>query len=262
MKNKSAVYEERFGIEKKRKKQRYVRWVLLIIVGLFIICGLTIGVQNIIRCSINSLAVTDNLNATWIGSLASYWGGVLGGIISGVLAVIGVAWTIKYYKNSDAAKTRIEHMPFLMAEVKGYSENKNIGSVTGDVELYKIDSKIINTSPINKDEQRAQRIIYYRIALKNVGQGFASTTVIYTGENIGGQAFYELIQVDCTSELCFEIHLNKEIKGDKINFAVCYVDCMTNEYIQEYCVQWKGDHLNDVKIQQGYPLFLGQTHDI
>ena len=38
----------------------------------------------------------------------------------------------------------------------------------------------MNTPPINEDEQRVERIIYYRI--KNVGQGFANTTVIYTGK--------------------------------------------------------------------------------
>ena len=37
---------------------------------------------------------------------------------------IGVAGIIKYYKNSDVVKTRIEQMTFLMVEIKGIAKKE------------------------------------------------------------------------------------------------------------------------------------------
>lgn len=260
MKKKTSIYEERFGLEIKRKKQQYIRWIIIVITVLTIISVLTIGVQIAVRNSIVNLVVVDDLNATWISALASYWGGILGGIISGFLAVVGVAWTIGYYKKSDATKSRAEHMPFLKVQIKGYTTEKYRGGITDGVSLYKINSKVMNTP--SKDEKRGEKILFYRIGLKNIGRGFASTTVICEEGRMGGAAFNELIQVNDMGEFCFEIHINEEICGDKINFAIGYIDCMTNEYIQDYCIQWRSKELNDVKIWQGYPCFIGQVHDV
>ena len=79
---------------------------------------------------------------------------------------------------------------------------------------------------------------------------------------MGGIAYSELIQVDDSGEFCFEIHANKNICGDEINFGVRYIDCMTNEYTQFYTMQWKGENLSDTKIENGYPNFICQTHAI
>lgn len=84
---------------------------------------MTIGVQNFIQRSIEKLAVTNDLNATWIGSLASYWGGIIGG-----------------------------------------------------VNIYEINSKAINNDILE------EKILYYRIRLRNIGQGFANTLDLYWKE--------------------------------------------------------------------------------
>lgn len=86
--------------------------------------------------------------------------------------------------------------------------------------------------------------------------------MIYTGKNLGGIAYNELIQVNDSGEFCFEIHASKNICGDEINFGVHYIDCMTNEYTQLYTIQWKSKNLSDTKVENGYPYFIGQTHDI
>ena len=62
---------------------------------------------------IAKLAINDTIDSTWIGSLASYWGGILGGMISGTLAFIGVFYTIRYYKESDEQKEKAAIQPFL-----------------------------------------------------------------------------------------------------------------------------------------------------
>lgn len=255
MKN-NKIYSQRFGIPIERKGKHWCRMILLIIFLLGLLCALTIGVQNFIQRSIEKLAVTNDLNATWIGSLASYWGGIIGGIISGALTVVGVILTIKYYRDSDAIKSRIEHMPFLMVEVNGYTDKKTDDSIIGGVKIYEINSKSINNDILEEKK------LYYRIRFRNIGQGFANTLVIYTGDNFGGIAYNELIQVNGNGEFCFEIHASKNMSGDEINFGVRYIDCMTNEYTQLYKIQWKSQNLNDIKLENGYPNFICQTHAI
>lgn len=247
---KNKIDIQRFGILIKRKGKHWCKTILLIIILLGVICAMTLGMQTFIQNSIEKLAVTDDLNATWIGSLASYWGGILGGIISGLLTCVGVVWTIKYYRDSDAIKSRVECMPFLMIEMKGCTDKKTDSSVTGGVTIYKINSTAINNSTSE------EKILYYRIKLRNIGRGFANTLVIYTGENVGGIAYNELIQVNDSGEFCFETHTSKNILGDEINFAVRYIDCMTNEYSQFYTIQWKSQDFNDIKLDNGYPHFL------
>lgn len=254
--NKNKIYIQRFGINIEKKGKDLCKMLLLSIFLVGIFLALIIGVQIFIQSSIEKLAVTNDLNATWIGSLASYWGGIIGGIISGALTVTGVVWTIKYYRDSDAIKSRVEHMPFLMIEVKGYTDKKTDDRVTGGVNIYEINSEKINSNTSQ------EKILYYRIRLTNIGQGFANTLVIYTGKSIGGIAYKELIQVNNSGEFCLKIHTIKDISKDEINFGICYIDCMTNEYIQSYAMQWKSHNLSDIKLENGYPNFICQTHAI
>ncbi|CZR81528.1 hypothetical protein [Clostridioides difficile] len=258
--SKNEMRIQRFGITEKKIRKGYCNTALLVLILIVVICVITLGVQTHIQNSIGELSIqndSNNLNATWIGSLASYWGGILGGIISGLLTFIGVAWTIKYYRNSDLIKSRLERMPFLRIELKEYTGKKIDG-----IELYEIGIKKIEESHNSEVEN-----FYYRMRVKNIGQGFANTLVIYTGENAGGIAYNKLIQVDDSSEFCFKVHMIKDVsKKDvpkyELNFAVRYIDCMTNEYVQRYKIKCEGKNHNDIKIDTGYPTFVGQTHAI
>lgn len=242
---------ERFGIPVRRENRPICLTIILVILLLIVLLAVTIGVQIQIQHSIGKLAVTDDLNATWIGSLASYWGGILGGVISGCLTVIGVIWTIKYYKDSDAVKSRIEHMPFLMLEMNGHSDLRDC-----ELDLYKIESDKL------KEDNAKEKILYYKFKLQNIGQGFANTLVVHTEQNLGGIAYNHLIQVSNSNAFCLEIHFNKNIPIDEAYFAVSFIDCMTNEYIQFYGLQLDNSNLSEIDIEQGYPKFIGQTHKI
>lgn len=48
----------------------------------------------------------------------------------------------------------------------------------------------------------------------------------------------------------------------QINFGVGYIDCMTNEYNQTYKIQLKSKKLQDIKLDIGYPTFIGQTYNV
>jgi len=115
---KTSIRVDRFGIPIEFKSKQIISKIMLLAVLIILLVVTTVGILEMIKNSINGLTVTDDLNATWISSIASYWGGIIGGILSGTLTVIGVIVTIRYYRDSDAKKRRIEYMPFLVAEVK------------------------------------------------------------------------------------------------------------------------------------------------
>ena len=104
------VEYKRFGLpynpqkEKKTKNKLILHIVLFLIIFIAVAVVLTLGVEALIRLSVVQLSVDNEMNATWIGSVASYWGGIIGGMISGILAVIGVFYTILYYKEADEQK--------------------------------------------------------------------------------------------------------------------------------------------------------------
>lgn len=268
------IIMKRFGITIKKKNWffRILKIIVLICVLSYCIYKVTFGVQNYIQSSINKLSVTDDLNATWIGSLASYWGGILGGIISGTLTIIGVAWTIKYYRDSDAVKSRLEYMPFLMLETDRFTKRKEDiikEDIIKDINIYEIYSSELkfkiekNKKTITKNKEKIkEKIFYCKINIKNIGNGFAKTLVINTGENIGGIAYDELIQVNDTNEFYLKIHLVTDVIYDEINFAIRYIDCMTNEYMQYYKIEWSCNKFDKIKINNGYPSFICQTHEI
>lgn len=245
---------KRFGIEifdKKRciKIKKGITRIVCTVIILFLMYKLVFGMQTFIHDSIEKLSVTNDLNSIWIGSLASYWGGIIGGIISGSFTFLGVAWTIKYYRDSDAEKGRLECMPFLIIETIKQT------SFVKESFRYKITSNKLNN---NSNKQ----ILHFKVKLTNIGQGFANTLVVYTGENFGGRAYNELIQVNESSDLNLEIHTVKGIYEDEISFDIRYVDSRTNEYIQHYTIQLDSQNLNTSKINNGYPSFIGQTHRI
>ena len=113
------VTVKRFGLpynpqkdkKKKNKIIRHIVWFLIAFIAISVL--LTLAVEALIRESVAKLAVNDTIDSAWIGSLASYWGGIIGGMISGMLAFIGVFYTIRYYKESDEQKEKAAIQPFL-----------------------------------------------------------------------------------------------------------------------------------------------------
>ncbi|MEE1073992.1 MAG: hypothetical protein U0K93_00780 [Acutalibacteraceae bacterium] len=229
---------KRFGIpynpsREKRQRNKIKRQIILILFTFSLTAiGITIAIAKIIQNNIACISVENELNSLWIGSLASYLGGTIGGIFSGVLAFLGVFYTIKYYKDADEKKEKNSIQPFLWI-TKGTLMN-----------------------PINRfdlDNSSREEKISVNVTIKNIGNGFASILVLRTVYNFGGIAYNKVI---CPNEEDYiSIRVSEETLTDGVAFSVQYIDAIRNEYIQEYNIK-KVD--NNIEVDCGYPLFLEQ----
>ena len=234
------VEYKRFGFpynpqkENKTKNKLIRHIVLFLIIFIAVTLVLTLGVEALIRLSVAQLSVNNEMNATWIGSVASYWGGIIGGMISGILAFIGVFYTIRYYKESDEQKEKASIQPFLHVTVASGS-----GAMRG-----------FSLGKLSEDKKEQKQV---NVNIKNIGNGFANTLVVHTGANFGGLAFNNVIAVGESVNLFFVVDKNELNKG--VHFCIRYIDSMRNEYIQEYDMKMG---YNSVRIECGYPAFLEQ----
>ena len=220
-------YEPEKVNRKKRNALLGVLAFLLTIIGIVVLSS--IWIETIIRHS-----VVLGQEETWAASVASYWGGIIGGVVSGVFAFLGVFYTIRYYKESDAQKERAAVQPFLMVEL-GQDPRHELRTGFG-----------LGAGTDDKEKQKT-----INVAIKNIGHGFAKTLVIHTGYNIGGLAFNKVITVGDCAYTYFV--LNKDSLKDGLCFALQYIDSMTNEYMQEYTI--KTEH-GTINIECGYPQLL------
>lgn len=231
---------KRFGLpynpqkDKKNKNKiiRHIVWFLIAFIAISVL--LTLVVEALIRISIAKLAINDTIDSTWIGSLASYWGGIIGGMISGTLAFIGVFYTIRYYKESDEQKEKAAIQPFL-----------NVTMASG--------GKATRGFSLGKSKKDKKKKLQVNVNIKNIGNGFANTLVVHTGANFGGLAFNNVIAVGESIDLFFMVDEDELKEG--LHFGIQYIDSMRNEYIQEYDMK---KEYSSIKIECGYPGFLEQ----
>ena len=234
MKN-NNIYITRFGKNLETEKNHKVKCnsligvIIFIVISIILISCSTIQVERIIYNF-----VTVDQKDTWTASIASYWGGIIGGIVSGVFSFLGVFYTIRYYKDSDAQKERAAIMPFLRVKVE---RNTNSDPQKGFS---------LGVVPEKKENQRT---IY--ITIQNIGNGFANTLVIHTGYNIGGLAFNRVIQKG--DSVCTYFVVDSE-KQEELSFGLQFIDSMCNEYLQEYTLKIKN---KSVEIECGYPQLIG-----
>lgn len=169
MKIKMYRFGKPYEIGKERRTKRNA--LVGVLVLLFIAILLVVIVSIVMEVAIRHWVVPGQ-EETWAASVASYWGGIIGGAVSGILAFLGVFYTIRYYKESDAQKERAAVQPFLMVELGQDPKHNNLrkGFGLGD----------------RTEDKEKQQTIY--VAIKNIGHGFAKTLVIHTGFNIGGLA--------------------------------------------------------------------------
>ena len=219
------------GEVRRKKRNSFLSVILFLICAVVIIAACTILIEHLIRA-----LVVSGQEETWAASVASYWGGIIGGVVSGVLAFLGVFYTIRYYKDSDAQKERAAVQPFLLVKIG--QDNRS--------EL----SKGFSLGSVPEDEKKRKEV---RVAIKNIGNGFATTLVIHTGFNIGGFAFNKVIPVGECAYTFFVV--DPENLKDGLKFRIQYVDSMTNEYIQEYTMLADG---GSIEIDCGYPHLLEQ----
>lgn len=172
--------------KKGKKKKSFGSIIIFIIVTLIIIAFVTVGIETLLKN-----AVASGQEETWIASVASYWGGIISSVISGLLAFLGVFYTIRYYKDSDEQKERASVQHFLL------------------VELWRDDRRQLRSGfSLGPDTDNKETQKQIDIAIRNIGNGFAKTLVINTGTNIGGLVFSKVINVGEEAHTFFV--LNKE----------------------------------------------------
>ena len=103
-------YEPRSKARKKREAHLGV--IAFLLIAVVMIALVSIVIEGTIKH-----IVVHGQEETWAASVASYWGGIIGGAFSGILAFLGVFYTIRYYKDSDEQKERAAVQPFLMVEL-------------------------------------------------------------------------------------------------------------------------------------------------
>lgn len=244
MRKKVFYSESRFGQTLISPKKHLCTKILLILVSIILILLISIGIQFAIQYT-----VIEDVQ-TWTSSLPSYWGGVIGGVISGTISFIGVFLTIRYYKNSDATKNRIEHMPFI--NIRMLQAQK--------IEIPDLIKEKTVEIPNRNYEIDKNKVMLLDLELENIGNGFANMLVIHIGTNLGGEEYHELLKINEKTHLKLKIYLD-DMQHCQHNVVFClqYIDCMTNEYIQQYEVKYSK---KSIKIGNGYPKFIGQTHSI
>ncbi len=230
------IQVNRFGKPFDSNKGQEVKQGNLVILAIFLL--ITIVIVIAMAFCIESILMGHVINgqeATWTASIASYWGGIIGGMVSGVLAFLGVFYTIRYYKELDAKKERAAVQPFLMIEI------------SGDAKDHSTVGFALCEDTVDKEKNR---FIYVKI--KNIGHGFANTLVVHTNQtDIGGHAFNRVINVGECAYTYFVISKGRE--SDCPIFALQYVDSKTNEYIQQYEIR---KEYNRIIIENGYPQFI------
>jgi len=211
--------------ERSKERRRGVFGLVIFLIAVLIITATLAYSFQLVLC--HQVVEED----TWISSIASYWGGIIGGMVSGVLAFGGVFLTIRYYKESDRKKEMASIQPFLqVSTLLTYEKDVQTGFSLGKL----------------AEEKESKRI---DVEIKNIGNGFANTIVIHTSESdITGKAFNKVIAVGETTHTFFKI--DPEELNNGLVFAIQFIDSMTNEYIQQYTLK---KEYGSTIIECGYP---------
>ena len=218
------VNMKRFGKnQSKKKKLKWKNVMILIILLIIIFVGCAYKVENLIQSSVVKLSVDNDVNATWIGSLASYWGGILGGIFSGIIAVFGVFYTIQFTREADRNKLRQSIQPFL-----------NVNKVTSQYNYNNSDIKQFQISGVNRQDNKLkpQSLESIYLGITNIGNGFANTITFGTGENYLGIAYKDVFTINETKIV--RLNVPKQKLNEGFIFNILFLDSMANEYVQEY----------------------------
>lgn len=227
-------YNPKKELRERKKTKRHILISLLVFSILALV--LTIVIFMVIKKYVACLAINETIDSMWIGSVASYLGGTIGGIISGAFAFLGVFFTIRYYRESDDQKEKASIQPFLLITTTEGTHPVRGFALGNNSEEEKILSEKIE------------------VKIKNIGNGFATILTLRNGFIFGGIAYNKVIPVNESVTTFFMVDPISLESG--IEFQLQYIDAKRNEYIQNYTIVRKKNSI--VEIESGYPMFLDQ----
>lgn len=173
---------------------------------------------------------------TWISSAASYWGGIIGGALSGIISLFGTFIIINYYRKSDISNKQTANQPFINIKlVKTYTQKPT------DINDY------IYLCDIGEGE----KTVYTHVELRNVGKSFARTVVYYNGSNFGGNEFQYVVEAGESLDEKLLIGVKYSNSDVESSLGIMFLDCFLNEYIQVF--NFKVDNSASVNVMAEYP---------
>lgn len=224
----------RLGVPQQSKTGKVKKTICAIIgIVVFLLVAIVafIVIESFIRQKL--LPAGDTNVVTWSASLASYWGAVLGGIVSGLIALGGTFIMINYYRQSDIQNKMNENRPFINISVQSWCSTNE-------------------RNPILFSLGKGEKSTFAELSFKNIGKGFAQLLVYYDGSNFGGNAFRYTLEQGTQLEKAYYIELKYDLENiNNLSFAIMFMDCFSNEYIQTFDISVES--IGSVTVSCNYP---------
>lgn len=229
----------RLGLEHKdcyKETKIKKRWFIIIPLLLINVLWVCISIESYWESTYMKLSHFEATIGTNISSMASFWGGALGGIISGLLSIIGISLTISYYRKSDTANKEIENKPFLnlniVSNMEKLDEIQNLGKGANKVTVL--------------------------FEIENIGKNFARTLTYNNGTNFGGYAFNHIIKAGKKLDNTYRMNINFKESREEILY-LSFFDCFMNEYIQGFVFKCDDAYNDVINIEAEFPKKIGTT---
>lgn len=246
MKMKSKITVTRLGYDvNNKKKNSQLKYWFLVILLIAILFLLTIKVEEYLRVIYSGTKYGESNIGTWLSSIASFWGAIIGGVIAGIISVVGIMITIRYYRNADYNNKMFENQPFINVTIK-------------NTYMDEINKKLKDKRVIIYGDGKKTKYVNFHI--ENIGKNFARMSIYkhkYT--NFGGISFNEIIKANeiLDSDLIIQINYD-EI--DSIEFEFQFFDCFRNEYSQTYEII-NIDNKEKININSNYPILIDSVFE-
>ena len=234
MKQKKGISITRFGRDELAKKKKPIGIFGYFLIGLPIVVFIVFAALFIEQSILRSAYVCQfaEQQSTWVASLPSYWGGIIGGLVGGSISFLGIAITIKYYRNADIENRRLNIQPFLVIQ------SETTKSFTG------------SKKPLFSFENASE--VFVKCMITNIGRGFALIITYNDGSIAGGYSYRHTLQKDCAIKDFVFCVPNKDCEH---TFYIQFMDEYMNEYIQSFniIVKKNNNDLPKVTINPDFP---------
>ncbi|GAU78536.1 hypothetical protein [Fusibacter sp. 3D3] len=242
-KNKFTMTRLGHQYKTKNRNKNYILELILLMLLIVLIFDSYKGFDNYIREILQIKSYSSENISTWISSLSSYWGGILGGLVSGIISFFGILITIRYYRSNDVINKILENQPFL---------NLKVVSVLNSNDNNLLKNDYLCELGIGKHS------VDVLIEIENIGKNFARTLVYHNGNNIGGFAFNHVINSGMKLDRTVYIKVNFNDFNEIKNFQLQYFDCFMTEYIQNFTFNIKNQK-EKLSIECDYPIEIDRV---
>lgn len=244
-KQRQSMHITRFGKDMTPKSNAILKVgsFLVIILTLFAVIVASIKIEEVILRPVYSTQFGEESVGSWISSLGSYWGAIIGGILSGAISLLGIVLTIRYYRNSDIEKNRLAIQPFLKMNFQSTSKDDSPQGV------------LFSKAETNQEKLRV------RCSIKNIGRGFAQVITFNDGTNIGGIAYEKTIEA---AEEIGDFIFIVPYYNFEFSLYLTFFDEYMNEYIQTFDIRVEpektideyGNKMHCLDVTSNYPQVL------